>query len=265
MTHDEVRARTQAVWDRFYSLPVVWKRSRCVTSLKGRLAFVLISKLYRQMYANTGIATDSARQSRAKRWARLIAKPAAALCRTADAGPAGADRLTAPWPPTFRFGPFCLDRGAYRLLKGDAPIALPPKVLDLLFLLVSRPSALVTKDDILQALWPDVAVTDNAITQVVSDLRQALGDSSSEPQYVQTVPRRGYRFVAQVEGAEAPAAKTAQERKTGAAAAGADTSRAEGPRTVAVMDFTNVTRRRQPRLARGRHRRDGHQRPAGDP
>ena len=58
---DEVRARTQQVWDRFYSLPVVWKRSRCVTSIKGRLAFVLISKLYRQMYANTGIATDSAR------------------------------------------------------------------------------------------------------------------------------------------------------------------------------------------------------------
>ena len=75
MSNDEVRARTQAVWDRFYSLPVVWKRSRCVKSIKGRLAFVLISKLYRQMYANTGISADSARQSRARRWSRLIAKP----------------------------------------------------------------------------------------------------------------------------------------------------------------------------------------------
>jgi len=75
MSNDEVRARTQAVWDRFYSLPVVWKRSRCVSSLKARLAFVMISKLYRQMYANTGIASDSARQSRAQRWARLISKP----------------------------------------------------------------------------------------------------------------------------------------------------------------------------------------------
>ena len=75
MAHDEVQKRTQAVWDRFYSLPVVWKRSRCVSSLKGRLAFVLISKLYRQMYANTGIASDSARQSRAQQWARLISKP----------------------------------------------------------------------------------------------------------------------------------------------------------------------------------------------
>jgi radical SAM superfamily enzyme YgiQ (UPF0313 family) len=75
MAHEEVRQRTQAVWDRFYSLPVVWKRSKCVGGLKGRLAFILISKLYRQMYANTGIASDSARQSRAQKWARLISKP----------------------------------------------------------------------------------------------------------------------------------------------------------------------------------------------
>ncbi len=75
MSHDEVRERTQAVWDRFYRLSAVWARSACVGSLRARLAFVLTSKLYRQMYANTGIATDSARQSRAKRWARLLAKP----------------------------------------------------------------------------------------------------------------------------------------------------------------------------------------------
>ena len=70
-----LRARTQAVWDRFYSLPRIWNRSRCTPTLRARLAFVLISKLYRQMYANTGIATDSARVSRANRWARLIARP----------------------------------------------------------------------------------------------------------------------------------------------------------------------------------------------
>jgi radical SAM superfamily enzyme YgiQ (UPF0313 family) len=75
MTADEIRARTQAVWDRFYSLRRIWERSRCTPTLRARLAFVLISKLYRQMYANTGIATDSARISRANRWARLIARP----------------------------------------------------------------------------------------------------------------------------------------------------------------------------------------------
>ena len=83
MGPDEIRARTQAVWDRFYSLGNIWARSRgAVSSLKGRLAFVLISKIYRQMYANTGIATDSARVNRSARWARLMAIP----CRRLFAG-----------------------------------------------------------------------------------------------------------------------------------------------------------------------------------
>src|SRR6185436_6037533 len=55
MPPDEIRARTQAVWDRFYSLRRIWARSKCTPTLRARLAFVLISKLYRQMYANTGI------------------------------------------------------------------------------------------------------------------------------------------------------------------------------------------------------------------
>jgi radical SAM superfamily enzyme YgiQ (UPF0313 family) len=75
MTPDEIRERTQAVWDQFYSLPNIWKRSAVTPTLRARLAFVLISKLYRQMYANTGIATDSARVSRAEKWARLLAAP----------------------------------------------------------------------------------------------------------------------------------------------------------------------------------------------
>jgi hypothetical protein len=75
MSPDEIRQRTQAVWDRFYGLGEIWKRSRCVQSLRSRLAFVLISKLYRQMYANTGITTDSARINRSAMWARWIAKP----------------------------------------------------------------------------------------------------------------------------------------------------------------------------------------------
>jgi radical SAM superfamily enzyme YgiQ (UPF0313 family) len=75
MTPEEIRARTQGVWDNFYQLPLVWQRAQCVKSMKAKLAFVLISKLYRQMYANTGISTDSARHSRANRMARLLAKP----------------------------------------------------------------------------------------------------------------------------------------------------------------------------------------------
>jgi hypothetical protein len=79
MTAEEIRQRTQGVWDEFYGWGEIWRRSRCVKSMKGRLAFVLISKLYRQMYANTGIATDSARRKKANRWARWIAAGARRL------------------------------------------------------------------------------------------------------------------------------------------------------------------------------------------
>jgi radical SAM superfamily enzyme YgiQ (UPF0313 family) len=74
MTADELRSRTQDVWDGFYALPLVWERSRFLKGLRARLAFVLVSKLYRQMYANTGIATDSARVQRAALRARWLAR-----------------------------------------------------------------------------------------------------------------------------------------------------------------------------------------------
>lgn len=75
MSSEEMRRRTQWVWNNFYSMSAIWRRSRCTPSLKARLAFIFISKLYRQMYASTGIATDSARRNQASKWARWLAKP----------------------------------------------------------------------------------------------------------------------------------------------------------------------------------------------
>jgi radical SAM superfamily enzyme YgiQ (UPF0313 family) len=75
MSSDEIRERTQGVWDSFYSLHAIWKRSKCAPTLRGRLAFMFISKLYRQMYAKTGISTDSARRQKATRMARWLAVP----------------------------------------------------------------------------------------------------------------------------------------------------------------------------------------------
>lgn len=75
MSSEEIRERTQGVWDSFYSMPEIWKRSKCVPTLRGRLAFLFISKLYRQMYAKTGISTDSARRQKATRMARWLAIP----------------------------------------------------------------------------------------------------------------------------------------------------------------------------------------------
>ena len=83
MTAEEIRRRTQCVWDTFYGLQSIWSRSSFIKSLRARLAFVLISKIYKQMYADSGIATDSARVSRSARWARWLARP----CQRLFAGP----------------------------------------------------------------------------------------------------------------------------------------------------------------------------------
>jgi len=134
-------------------------------------------------------------------------------------------------PGSYAFGRFRVEPGAYRLLRDDAPIQVSPKIIDLLLYLVARPSVLVSKEELFAALWPDVAVTDNALTQVVSELRQALGDDPSKPTYVQTVARRGYRFIAPV------------EREQPTAPGGRDLPSATSPLpSVGVLDFANVTR-----------------------
>jgi radical SAM superfamily enzyme YgiQ (UPF0313 family) len=74
MSSDEIRERTQGVWDKFYSFGTIWERSSCTPTLRARLAFIFLSKLYRQMYAGTGISTDSARRKKAKSSARWIAR-----------------------------------------------------------------------------------------------------------------------------------------------------------------------------------------------
>jgi DNA-binding winged helix-turn-helix (wHTH) protein/Tfp pilus assembly protein PilF len=144
---------------------------------------------------------------------------------------------------TYRFGPYTLDPAAYRLLRDAEVIQLSPKIIDLLLYLVARQPALVSKEDLFKALWPDVAVTDNALTQAVSELRQALGDDPSKPVYVQTVARRGYRFIAPVT-TTAPAGVAA----TGAVTPSADSSSTAQPEqqpAIAVLDFANVSNDRE--------------------
>ena len=74
MSSQEISERTQKVWDRFYKWSSIWQRSACAPRLRSRIAFVFLSKLYRQMYAGTGISTDSARRKKSRRWARWTAK-----------------------------------------------------------------------------------------------------------------------------------------------------------------------------------------------
>ena len=93
MSLEDIRVGTQAAWDQFYGWARIWRRSNVVKSWRARIAFVLISRLYRQMYAGTGIATDSARVQRSARWARWIA----AACRRLFVGKPMPE-LTVPAP-----------------------------------------------------------------------------------------------------------------------------------------------------------------------
>ncbi len=138
-----------------------------------------------------------------------------------------------PARASYRFGPFVVDGAACRVTRDGAAVAVSPKVVDLLLLLAARPSVLVSKDELFAALWPDVAVTDNALTQVVSELRHALGDDPSSPTYVQTVARRGYRFVSPVQVLD-PSDSDPPSPGAGDTAPGA-------PGVVAVLDFENVS------------------------
>jgi len=75
MSAEEIRKRTQSVWDGYYTFSAIWRRSRFLKSMKARLTFIMISKIYRQMYADTGIASDSARAARSTRFVRWFAVP----------------------------------------------------------------------------------------------------------------------------------------------------------------------------------------------
>jgi len=111
--------------------------------------------------------------------------------------------------PVYRFGAFRLDTDGYRLTREEVAVPASARQLDLLAYLAAEPSRLITRDELFERLWSGVTVTDNALTQLVSELRQTLGDSSGDPQYVQTVARRGYRFIAPVERVDLPAAVSA--------------------------------------------------------
>jgi TolB-like protein len=98
----------------------------------------------------------------------------------------------------YEFSGFRLEQAQQRLLYHGVPVALKPKILDLLLFLVESRGQLVAKDDLMRKMWPDTIVEENNITVSMSILRKTLGEDRHKPQFIQTVPRRGYRFVADV-------------------------------------------------------------------
>src|SRR3954463_11679618 len=99
----------------------------------------------------------------------------------------------------YEFGGFALEAGR-RLLKraSGEPIALTAKVFDTLLFLVEHRGETLDKDTLLRAIWPELVVEENNLTQNISTLRQVLGETRGENRFIATVPRKGYRFVAEV-------------------------------------------------------------------
>jgi DNA-binding winged helix-turn-helix (wHTH) protein len=100
--------------------------------------------------------------------------------------------------PQWCFADFRLDPANACLWRGTQVIALTPKAFDVLHYLVTHPDRLVTKDTLLDAVWPETAVSDAVVRIAIGELRRALGDTAQASRYIATIQRRGYRFVAPV-------------------------------------------------------------------
>ena len=114
--------------------------------------------------------------------------------------------------PAYRFGRFLLDTAERRLLREGQSLSLTPKILDTLLILVENHGRLVEKSDFMQRLWPDTFVEEITLASNISDLRKALGEGVNGQKFIETVPKSGYRFVAEVEVVvtETPAAQSIQ-------------------------------------------------------
>jgi TolB-like protein/DNA-binding winged helix-turn-helix (wHTH) protein len=104
----------------------------------------------------------------------------------------------------YHFGPYVLDPQRRTLYCDKSPVPLTPKAFDVLLFLAKNPSRLITKDELLQAVWGDTFVEEANLTQYISHLRKALGGNSEDSQLIVTISRRGYQFTADVALAETP-------------------------------------------------------------
>lgn len=125
-------------------------------------------------------------------------------------------KMTARNPESVSFGPALSDKatrlgvaleskGPFRFVPGDGlwqdgrPVALPPRAIGVLSVLLQTPGAVVSKQAIMDAVWPDTFVTDSSLLEAIGLVRATLGDDPKQAVYIQTVHRRGYRFIGQIE------------------------------------------------------------------
>src|ERR1051326_1600011 len=155
----------------------------------------------------------------------------------------------------YEFGPFRLDPNRHRLFRGDEIVALSPKAIQTLILLVENRGKLLERETLMDALWPDVIVEDANLTVAVSQLRKALNQNGDNAEFIETIPRVGYRFVADIcEVIKEPASLIPEERKRlqpiadSAKANGTPTELPELPAKISLLPEQRRPRRLQRRL-----------------
>src|ERR1051325_11801581 len=106
--------------------------------------------------------------------------------------------MSAERKPLYEFGKFRCDPGDHLLLCEGTPISLAPKAFEILVVLIESNGRLLTKEELMQKVWPGTFVEEANLTINISALRKVLGDTTGNQQFIETVPKRGYRFLATV-------------------------------------------------------------------
>ena len=122
-----------------------------------------------------------------------------------------------------RVGPWLVEPRLNIVSRKGTAVRVEPKVMEVLVCLAAHPGEVLSKEELLKAVWPDTFVTDDALTHCISDLRRVLEDDAREPRVIQTIPKRGYRLVASVVPANGtqPSTQTVPTTVTGAVTRGA--------------------------------------------
>src|SRR5690242_14447562 len=120
--------------------------------------------------------------------------------------------MSKPDNELYEFGPFRLDPTERRFWRGEEQVRLQPMVFDLLLFLVERRGELVTKGEIIERLWPSTTVEEGGLTNNISILRKELRDAGKNAKYIETVPKHGYRFVADVKVVRVEVVETTVEK-----------------------------------------------------
>jgi DNA-binding winged helix-turn-helix (wHTH) protein len=127
--------------------------------------------------------------------------------------------MSSPEKHLYEFGPFRLDAKERLLLRDGEAVPLEPKVFDTLILLIRNSGHLLEKDELINKVWPDAVIEEGSLTRNISTLRRVLGDGENGLRYIETVPTRGYRFVATVRDLEDESPDSVERAANGKATA----------------------------------------------